>query len=298
MQGSLAPNLCVILVGSRVLLREGLARILSAADFNVVATAPSVDDIAADALPHDQSILLVLDVCEDEFSTIRQISAFKQRYPAARIALLDDHGRLADGNLVAAFEAGAHAYFTEPTCTTFIKSLELVMLGEVIVPPAIMSMLGHRHNEVAGSRFASGAGGSRAGEGEYTPRLSAREICILRRLIAGESNKTIARNNAIAEATVKVHVKAILRKIRVNNRTQAAIWGMLNDRLVQDMSKALTVGAAVPAEPSVSRNVVISRSDGSAIEVGAGTAGAQHPRAANGAEVEPHGDGATLGMRC
>jgi two-component system nitrate/nitrite response regulator NarL len=280
------------------LLREGLARILSAADFNVVATAPSVDDIAADALPQDQSILLVFDVCEDQFSTIRQIGAFKQRYPAARIALLDDHGRLADSNLVAAFEAGAHAYFTEPTCTTFIKSLELVMLGEVIVPPAIMSMLGQRHKEVAGIHFARGAEVSRGGEGEYTPRLSAREICILRRLIAGESNKTIARNNAIAEATVKVHVKAILRKIRVNNRTQAAIWGMLNDRLVQDMGKALSAGAAVAVEPSVPRNLVLARSGGLAIEVGSATGGVQHARPANGADdVEAHGDDA-LRLRC
>jgi hypothetical protein len=51
---------------------------------------------------------------------------------------------------------------------------------------------------------------------------------ILRCLIEGGSNKSIARKNDIAEATVKVHVKAILRKIRVHNRTQAAIWGMNN----------------------------------------------------------------------
>ena len=50
----------------------------------------------------------------------------------------------------------------------------------------------------------------------------------MRGLIEGESNKSIARKIDIAEATVKVHVKAILRKIRVQNRTQAAIWGMNN----------------------------------------------------------------------
>jgi two-component system nitrate/nitrite response regulator NarL len=50
-------------------------------------------------------------------------------------------------------------------------------------------------------------------------------------LIEGDSNKSIARKIDIAEATVKVHVKAILRKIRVQNRTQAAIWGMKNGSL-------------------------------------------------------------------
>jgi two-component system, NarL family, nitrate/nitrite response regulator NarL len=45
-------------------------------------------------------------------------------------------------------------------------------------------------------------------------------------LLNGDANKVIARKVDIAEATVKVHVKAILRKIRVQNRTQAAIWAM------------------------------------------------------------------------
>ena len=58
------------------------------------------------------------------------------------------------------------------------------------------------------------------------PQLSPREKSILRCLIEGDSNKSIARKIDIAEATVKVHVKAILRKIRVQNRTQAAIWAM------------------------------------------------------------------------
>jgi two-component system, NarL family, nitrate/nitrite response regulator NarL len=48
----------------------------------------------------------------------------------------------------------------------------------------------------------------------------------MRCLINGDSNKAIARKIDITEATVKVHIKAILRKIRVHNRTQAAIWAM------------------------------------------------------------------------
>jgi two-component system nitrate/nitrite response regulator NarL len=52
-------------------------------------------------------------------------------------------------------------------------------------------------------------------------------------LINGESNKTIARKIEIAEATVKVHVRTILRKIRVHNRTQAAVWALNNDQLTR-----------------------------------------------------------------
>jgi two-component system nitrate/nitrite response regulator NarL len=60
----------------------------------------------------------------------------------------------------------------------------------------------------------------------HAPRLSARQQAILGCLAEGDSNKAIARKMVMAEATVKVHVKAILRKIRVHNRTQAAIWAM------------------------------------------------------------------------
>jgi two-component system nitrate/nitrite response regulator NarL len=70
-------------------------------------------------------------------------------------------------------------------------------------------------------------------EDAIAPPLSPREKSILRHLINGDSNKCIARKIDITEATVKVHVKAILRKIRVQNRTQAAIWGMNNGSLTR-----------------------------------------------------------------
>jgi DNA-binding NarL/FixJ family response regulator len=54
--------------------------------------------------------------------------------------------------------------------------------------------------------------------------LSRRELVILRTLTEGASNKIIARKLVITESTVKVHMKAILRKLRLQNRTQAAIW--------------------------------------------------------------------------
>jgi two-component system nitrate/nitrite response regulator NarL len=51
---------------------------------------------------------------------------------------------------------------------------------------------------------------------------------MLTHLVAGHSNKVIARRLDIAEGTVKVHLKSVLRKIRVENRTQAAIWALAN----------------------------------------------------------------------
>ena len=263
---SIASAFAVVLVGSRALLREGLARILSAAEFNVAATASSIEEIPP--ISSDQPILLVLEVGDNDLATVRNIRLFKERFPGARIALLADPGRQSDNSILTAFEAGAHAYFTEPTCAAFIKSLELVMLGEIIVPPTVMSHLGQRHEETTGRPWGLAEAAGENGR-ECPPRLSAREVCILRRLIAGDSNKMIARDNAIAEATVKVHVKAILRKIRVSNRTQAAIWGILNGGLVEGLGKPKLNGT-------------------SEIELRAG---------GDDGDVVPPGHGVTLGMQ-
>jgi two-component system nitrate/nitrite response regulator NarL len=58
------------------------------------------------------------------------------------------------------------------------------------------------------------------------PKLSERELQVLDGIVHGLQNKMIARTYGITEATVKVHMKSILRKIQVQNRTQAAIWAM------------------------------------------------------------------------
>jgi two-component system nitrate/nitrite response regulator NarL len=110
------------------------------------------------------------------------------------------------------FNAGVNACFgagTRPAI--FLKSLELVVLGETFLTPGVWPPPG----EAAQSLKPSLAG--REG-------LSPQEWLILRGLAEGQPNKVIAREVGAAEATVKVHVKNIFRKIGVTNRTQAAMW--------------------------------------------------------------------------
>lgn len=96
---------------------------------------------------------------------------------------------------------------------------------------------------------------SKGGNGELC--LSARQLVILKWLSEGDSNKVIARKTAISEATVKVHVKAILRKLHVNNRVQAAVWALNhNGRTVPEMGNGscpedgLSSAVAVIESPS------------------------------------------------
>jgi len=266
-----------VVVGACALLREGLGRILSAADFSIGATGADVDEVLPRLLAEDRPILFILDVGDDQDTVVRQVKSFREQHPAARIALLADHDQLSDSNIVAAFRAGADAYFLKPNCDCFIKSLELVMLGETILPPAVLSfILGHIGEggaEVEKLPEAQRAPTPYTGASStYSPRLSAREQCILRCLIEGDSNKAIARKNDIAEATVKVHVKAILRKIRVNNRTQAAIWAMNHDSFIGRTATSSPASLGMESEAAYHQGgiaeLISKRGNGLALSLG------------------------------
>jgi two-component system nitrate/nitrite response regulator NarL len=217
-----------VLVGQSALLREGLARILSAADFRIVASGARVQDVIQ-ASQH-QSLLLIIDVSDEPDAAIAEIELFKEQHPSGRVAVLADHYPLHD--MVSAFAAGANLYFANSvSCDALIKALELIMLGETILPPQLLALIAGTSQEwgatlpICPRVHGDASPGMRTDD---TPRLSAREKSILRCMVGGDSNKLIARKIDITEATVKVHVKAILRKIRVHNRTQAAIWAMNN----------------------------------------------------------------------
>jgi two-component system, NarL family, nitrate/nitrite response regulator NarL len=230
-----------VLIGKNVLVREGISRILHTANFRVVLSASRVDELP-DELQAAQLLFLIIDNGDSFDVALNQIRFVRDHYPDARIAIVSEHYRPDD--LLSAYRAGASGYFVNVnSCEAFIKSVELVTMGEAVFPPAFLSFA---LDSVLGRQAASteqvGHDVMLSAEEPAEPHLSPREKAILSCLIEGNSNKSIARKIDIAEATVKVHVKAILRKIRVQNRTQAAIWGMNNGSLVHSAN-----GHAMPS---------------------------------------------------
>jgi len=196
-------------------------------------------------------LFLVVHTGDDFDAAVEQIELYRDQHPGGRIAIVADHYRLSE--LISAFRAGAKGYFADlMTCDAFIKSLELVMMGETIFPPAFLSFVldpeGDRGE--AAPRDENNQSILIRTENTLAPQLSTREKSILRCLIEGDSNKCIARKIDIAEATVKVHVKAIFGKIRVQNRTQAAIWGMNNGSLTR-----LANNSSPPSTSDVSKGL-------------------------------------------
>jgi two-component system, NarL family, nitrate/nitrite response regulator NarL len=105
-------------------------------------------------------------------------------------------------------------------------SLALILLGEdIFTTPASLKVSLSPPQRMAASK-------------DLRAPLSQKETVILKCLETGLSNKGIARELGMAEATVKVHIKAILRKINVENRTQAAVWSMSNPRLQSESAMA------------------------------------------------------------
>ena len=127
-----------VLVGRSILVREGIARILRAANCRTSASVSSADDLPPGKLQPHQLLFLIVHTGDDFSVALEQIEILRQRYPGGRFAIVADHYRLDE--LVSAFRAGAHGYFVDvTTCDLFIKSVELVAMGETIFPPAFLS---------------------------------------------------------------------------------------------------------------------------------------------------------------
>jgi DNA-binding NarL/FixJ family response regulator len=220
-----------VLIGCSGLLQEVLARILDETDFQLAASAASVDQLALIDTRQFEAILLVVDARQDAEAAIMQVQLFKQLHPGSRVAVLTETDRMDD--LTSLYLAGTNVCFSNgATLEIFLKSVELAMLGETLLPSTLLAYV--RHREFAPDPEPAFGG---------SVNLSAQEDRILRNLAEGHSNKIIARRLGIAEATVKVHVKSILCKIGAHNRTQAAVWAMENASLGRQ-AEGLEIGNA------------------------------------------------------
>jgi two-component system nitrate/nitrite response regulator NarL len=200
----------VWLIDAHPLMRAGLKAQLDGNGFAVVAEGGSFGEVF-DKSGTDNPNLVVVDMNLG----LAVLGEIKTSQPAARIVVLAEHAELT--HLVDAFGAGADGYLLKSISShALVESLRLVALGEKVFPGIVtnyLSMLG-----------ASNGNNERVRVGDVP--LSQRELDIIRHLADGHSNKTIANELSITEATVKVHLKTVLRKIGVANRTQVAIWAV------------------------------------------------------------------------
>lgn len=207
----MSSDLCLISLHD--ISREGLHRILSSDGFNILISCRNVSRIVEAGIDPDCSIVIDL---QDREAQMDAIKAINSAYPTAKIAVLVEQFEM--NSMIKCFDAGIDGYIVKSMSSQpLIAALRLVTLGQKVLPSELADVLS-RHN-----LDHPMTGGDIEHEMEDA-NLSARERDVLCCLMAGYSNKVIARELDVCEATVKVHVKAILRKLDVSNRTQAAMW--------------------------------------------------------------------------
>ncbi|GEO18365.1 response regulator transcription factor [Microvirga aerophila] len=222
------PRVATILISENALFGMGLKQILSETQFRVsavVSKADLEDRSCFPALPDTEPALVIVDADNCSSATVKVAERVRTLCAHARIMVLADNLDL-DPMLLhpVAQVDGICSKTAEPAVV--VKSLELILAGGSILPFAMIRSLLNRMDN--GSDPRSGNDPSPATTEAYELKahgLSRREGEILRCLMEGAPNKLIARQFGLTEATVKVHVKAILRKTGMKNRTQAAIWG-------------------------------------------------------------------------
>jgi two-component system nitrate/nitrite response regulator NarL len=220
----MSENERIAIIARNEIVREGLLRILPERDLNVAGAFASAEElIRNDELARSIDIF-VMDCgpCNDDHDCCRVIKA---AFPEAKLVLLgEDISWQATADAMA---AGVDGYLArEISCGPLAYSIKLVASGEKVLPSQMVPQM------TATNRKAS-AEAWQATSSEI--RLSSREIEVLRCLTRGEANKNISRALDITEATVKIHIKAIMRKLKVQNRTQAALWAMSHG--VSDISE-------------------------------------------------------------
>lgn len=220
--------------------RQGLCLVLGDQGLAVAAAAASVHDLAS-SLRGEEGPQVVLIAGFDSDAMLEACRQARAAFPAAKLSAII---RTFDvDTVVASFRAGADGLLMqELSCEGLGGTLKLIALGQRIVPAQILDSL-----EASDWRHRTGAWQANVASG----KLSERETEILGALVGGDANKVIARNLNITEATVKVHIKAILRKLNVVNRTQAAIWATMR-------------GLDLPAADGRARRVPLHALNGSA----------------------------------
>lgn len=202
-----------LLIGRNRLFLEGLKSLLRGSSFDVRCEALCVGEL--EDFEDETPELILIELRDDLSELVEDLRQLREDLPETPVVVLTDERD--PRTLAGCLNAGAAAFLLKDiSLEALIHSLKLAMLGQKVMPTDLAAAL---INGAAGVQPVNGKSVESYG-------LSDRELEILRCLVNGDANKVIANRLDITEATVKVHMKSLLRKIKAGNRTQAAIWAL------------------------------------------------------------------------
>jgi two-component system nitrate/nitrite response regulator NarL len=203
----------VVIVDDHPLFRRGLSQLLNTMGLFQLVGEPANGREGIELVQRLVPDMLLLDLNMKDMSGIDVLKAVKAADLDIRVVMITVSDQAED--LVAALRHGADGYLLkdmEPE--HMVESIEAAASGRVIVSEALTHLLA-----VAIRKSNRPASAGEAG-------LTDQEARILELVAGGMSNKLIGRELDIAEGTVKVHVKHILRKLGLRSRVEAAVWAV------------------------------------------------------------------------
>ncbi len=226
-----------VIVGHRALLREGLVALLQYTPYKVIASASRASELKNVHVPEGRRTLVIMGIDDGNGSgteIAESISLLRSLFSESRVVLVAETRGPTDMQQILSLSPNGYIA-NLGSRDVLIKVLELALLDQRVIvlsrSTPTPKLDDHTESDKQVSLVPSSAPGdlqnsSTVAIAANDPLLSQRERQILFRLAEGDSNKAIARLCNITESTVKVHLKAILRKIAAHNRTQAAIWAV------------------------------------------------------------------------
>jgi DNA-binding NarL/FixJ family response regulator len=190
----------IMVVDDHHIVRQGLVALIGTLpDMKVVAQASNGSE-AVDLYRAHRPDITLMDLRLPKQNGVEAITHIREEFPSARIIVLTTFD--GDEDIYRALQAGAKGYLLKGmNADELTDAIRTVHGGKSRIPA------------VVAERLAERMGG---------PSLTGRELDVLKRIVGGRSNKEIASDLFISEATVKTHINSILSKLGVNDRTQAA----------------------------------------------------------------------------
>ena len=190
----------IMVVDDHNVVRQGLVALLNTVP-SVAVVAEAADGRRAVELfaEHEPDVTL-MDLRMPVLNGVEAITEIRGRFPAARIIVLTTFD--GDEDIYRALQAGARGYLLKGMDSdVLMEAIRTVHAGKSRIPAAVAQRLADRMG---------------------TSALTARELDVLKQIVAGNSNKEIGSVLNISEATVKTHINSLLSKLGVTDRTQAA----------------------------------------------------------------------------
>jgi DNA-binding NarL/FixJ family response regulator len=204
----------ILVVDDHVLIREALHGVLQELEGSVtISEAVNSRQALQHLAEHPDLDLILLDLYLPDGSGFDLLTNLREHFPALAVVVLSASSDRAD--ITRALDLGALGFIPKSARReVMLSAFKLIFAGGIYVPPEIFG----RHQPAATMPSQSERPPAAADLG-----ITERQMEVLALMMQGKSNKLICRALGIAEPTVKNHVTAILKALRVSNRTEAVV---------------------------------------------------------------------------